>query len=115
MYEVKIITQFAAAHRLENFKGKCESLHGHNWKVEVFLGGKDLDDTGLLMDFGEVIARGNAREIQNNVRVIEAYLGRGAISKAAPTRVATCRHSDKESVRRNKIASSSGGPSTHAE
>ena len=57
MYEVKIVTQFAAAHRLENFKGKCESLHGHNWKVEVFLGGKDLDQTGLLMDFGEVKAR----------------------------------------------------------
>lgn len=57
MYEVKIVTQFAAAHRLENFKGKCESLHGHNWKVEVFLGGKDLDETGLLMDFGEVKAR----------------------------------------------------------
>ena len=57
MYEVKIVTQFAAAHRLENFKGKCESLHGHNWKVEVFLGGRDLDETGLLMDFGEVKAR----------------------------------------------------------
>jgi 6-pyruvoyltetrahydropterin/6-carboxytetrahydropterin synthase len=57
MYEVKIVTQFAAAHRLENFKGKCESLHGHNWKVEVFLAGKDLDETGLLMDFGEVKAR----------------------------------------------------------
>ena len=57
MYEVKIVTQFAAAHRLENFKGKCESLHGHNWKVEVFLGGQDLDETGLLMDFGEVKAR----------------------------------------------------------
>jgi len=57
MYEVKIVTQFAAAHRLENFNGKCESLHGHNWKVEVFLAGKDLDETGLLMDFGVVKAR----------------------------------------------------------
>jgi 6-pyruvoyltetrahydropterin/6-carboxytetrahydropterin synthase len=57
MYEVKIVTQFAAAHRLENFKGKCESLHGHNWKVEVFLVGKNLDGAGLLMDFGEVKAR----------------------------------------------------------
>ena len=57
MYEVKIVTQFAAAHRLENFNGKCESLHGHNWKVEVFLAGKDLDGTGLLMDFGVVKAR----------------------------------------------------------
>jgi 6-pyruvoyltetrahydropterin/6-carboxytetrahydropterin synthase len=57
MYEVKIVTQFAAAHRLENFNGKCESLHGHNWKVEVFLAGKELDGTGLLMDFGLVKAR----------------------------------------------------------
>ena len=57
MYEVKIVTQFAAAHRLENFNGKCESLHGHNWKVEVFLVGKNLDGAGLLMDFGVVKAR----------------------------------------------------------
>jgi 6-pyruvoyltetrahydropterin/6-carboxytetrahydropterin synthase len=57
MYEVKIVTQFAAAHRLENFYGKCESLHGHNWKVEVFLVGKTLDQAGLLMDFGVVKAR----------------------------------------------------------
>ena len=57
MYEVKIVTQFAAAHRLENFYGKCESLHGHNWKVEVFLAGEALDGAGLLMDFGVVKAR----------------------------------------------------------
>ncbi len=56
MYEIKIITQFAAAHRLEHFRGKCESLHGHNWKVEVFLRGPGLDKAGLLMDFGEVKA-----------------------------------------------------------
>jgi 6-pyruvoyltetrahydropterin/6-carboxytetrahydropterin synthase len=57
MYEVKVITQFSAAHRLENFYGKCEALHGHNWKVEVFLKGEPLDDAGLLMDFGQVKAR----------------------------------------------------------
>ena len=61
MYEVKIITQFAAAHRLENFYGKCEALHGHNWKVEVFLQGTQLDGAGLLLDFGVVKAR--AREL----------------------------------------------------
>ena len=60
MYELKIITQFAAAHRLENFYGKCEALHGHNWKVEVFLAGKQLDEAGLLMDFGQIKARTNA-------------------------------------------------------
>ena len=60
MYELKIITQFAAAHRLENFHGKCEALHGHNWKVEVFLAGERLDEAGLLMDFGQIKARTNA-------------------------------------------------------
>ncbi|MCX5888820.1 MAG: 6-carboxytetrahydropterin synthase QueD [Deltaproteobacteria bacterium] len=60
MYELKIITQFAAAHRLENFYGKCEALHGHNWKVEVFLAGERLDKAGLLMDFGQIKARTNA-------------------------------------------------------
>ncbi len=57
MYEVRIITQFSAAHRLENFYGKCEALHGHNWKVEVFLAGNRLNGAGLLMDFGVVKAR----------------------------------------------------------
>jgi len=65
MFEVKIVTQFAAAHRLENFYGKCESLHGHNWKVEVFLAGKDLDGTGLLLDFGVVKAR--TREVLEEI------------------------------------------------
>ena len=60
MYELKIITQFAAAHRLENFNGKCEALHGHNWKVEVFLVGEQLDEAGLLVDFGVIKARTNA-------------------------------------------------------
>ena len=60
MYELKIVTQFAAAHRLENFNGKCEALHGHNWKVEVFLAGEQLDEAGLLVDFGVIKARTNA-------------------------------------------------------
>jgi 6-pyruvoyltetrahydropterin/6-carboxytetrahydropterin synthase len=57
MYEIKIVTSFSAAHRLENFYGKCEALHGHNWKVEVFLQGERLDEAGLLRDFGVVKAR----------------------------------------------------------
>jgi 6-pyruvoyltetrahydropterin/6-carboxytetrahydropterin synthase len=57
MYELKITTQFAAAHRLDNFYGKCEALHGHNWKVEVYLLGERLDEAGLLKDFGLVKAQ----------------------------------------------------------
>ena len=60
MYELKVISQFAAAHRLENFYGKCEALHGHNWKVEVSLVGEKLDAAGVLMDFGQIKAGTNA-------------------------------------------------------
>jgi 6-pyruvoyltetrahydropterin/6-carboxytetrahydropterin synthase len=56
MYELKIITEFSAAHNLRNFRGKCEALHGHNWKVEVVLSGKDLDESGVVLDFAEVKA-----------------------------------------------------------
>jgi 6-pyruvoyltetrahydropterin/6-carboxytetrahydropterin synthase len=54
MYELRIITQFAAAHQLRNYRGKCEKLHGHNWRIEVFIEGEKLNDTGLLIDFKEV-------------------------------------------------------------
>jgi 6-pyruvoyltetrahydropterin/6-carboxytetrahydropterin synthase len=51
MYELKIISQFAAAHQLREFEGACEKLHGHNWKVEVYVTGKKLEKNGLLIDF----------------------------------------------------------------
>lgn len=52
MYELKITTNFSAAHQLRMMRTKCENLHGHNWKVEVYVIGKKLDDTGLVVDFG---------------------------------------------------------------
>lgn len=51
MYELKIISQFAAAHQLREYEGKCENLHGHNWKVEVYVTGNKLEKNGLLVDF----------------------------------------------------------------
>lgn len=51
MYEVSVDETFAAAHNLRNYYGKCENLHGHNYKVRVVMAGKELDDTGLLYDF----------------------------------------------------------------
>jgi 6-pyruvoyltetrahydropterin/6-carboxytetrahydropterin synthase len=50
MYEVAIIRRFSAAHRLLNYNGKCENLHGHNYKVEVALHGDKLVN-GMLIDF----------------------------------------------------------------
>ncbi len=54
MYELKIISQFAAAHQLKEFHGSCENLHGHNWKVEVHVRGSRLEGNGLLIDFREI-------------------------------------------------------------
>ena len=51
MYELKIVSQFAAAHQLREHRGGCENLHGHNWKVEVFVKGEKLGQDGLLIDF----------------------------------------------------------------
>ena len=51
MYELKIVSQFAAAHQLRGFKGGCENLHGHNWKIEVYATGIELGKDGLLIDF----------------------------------------------------------------
>ncbi len=60
MYELKVVTQFAAAHRLDNFYGKCEALHGHNWKVEIFVQADTLDEAGLVLDFGKIKSQAKA-------------------------------------------------------
>ena len=51
MYWLTIKTDFAAAHQLRGYKGKCENLHGHNFKVEVVVKGPRLDPCGMLVDF----------------------------------------------------------------
>ncbi|MDY6906343.1 MAG: 6-carboxytetrahydropterin synthase QueD [Thermodesulfobacteriota bacterium] len=56
MFELKVLTHFAAAHRLRMVGNQCENLHGHNWKIEVCVTGSQLTDTGLLIDFGELKA-----------------------------------------------------------
>ena len=59
MYELKVITDFAAAHKLRNFRGECEKLHGHNWRIEVALSGDRLNEAGLLIDFKDVKTAAN--------------------------------------------------------
>jgi len=54
MFELKIVTYFAAAHQLKMVAKKCENLHGHNWKVEICVAGEALNDAGILVDFGEL-------------------------------------------------------------
>lgn len=51
MYQVRVETSFSAAHFLRDYHGKCENLHGHNYKVFVHVEGKNLDEGGMLLDF----------------------------------------------------------------
>lgn len=52
MFEVRVESDFAAAHFLQDYHGKCENLHGHNYKVYVHAKGNELDAGGMLLDFG---------------------------------------------------------------
>ena len=54
MFEVAVEQSFASAHALRNYKGRCENVHGHNWKVRVVIEGEKLDATGMLVDFLDV-------------------------------------------------------------
>jgi 6-pyruvoyltetrahydropterin/6-carboxytetrahydropterin synthase len=51
MYSVRVEGSFSSAHNLRGYRGKCEELHGHNWKVEVVAASYELDKTGMVMDF----------------------------------------------------------------
>jgi len=70
MYEVKVERYFSAAHHLLNYNGECENQHGHNWKVEVYVQGNNLDSSGILVDFkilkkelDEILSRLDHRDI----------------------------------------------------
>jgi 6-pyruvoyltetrahydropterin/6-carboxytetrahydropterin synthase len=56
MYEITVIEHFCAAHFLREYKGKCESMHGHNYRIEFSVIGPELDNAGMLYDFKKVRA-----------------------------------------------------------
>ncbi len=55
-FEVMIERNFSSAHQLRGYKGKCENLHGHNYRVEIYARGSELNNIGLLIDFVELKA-----------------------------------------------------------
>src|ERR1700745_2527648 len=58
-FEVMIERNFSSAHQLRGYKGKCENLHGHNYKIEIFARGSELNNIGLLVDFVELKEAGD--------------------------------------------------------
>jgi 6-pyruvoyltetrahydropterin/6-carboxytetrahydropterin synthase len=53
-YKLSVTKSFASAHCLREYKGKCENLHGHNWKIRVAFSGSKLDNVGMLIDFTDI-------------------------------------------------------------
>lgn len=54
MYRLRVETSFDAAHKIIGYEGKCSRLHGHTWKVEVFVVGEKLNEIGLLIDYAKI-------------------------------------------------------------
>ncbi|UQZ88178.1 6-carboxytetrahydropterin synthase QueD [Deltaproteobacteria bacterium Smac51] len=83
MFELKVTSHFAAAHNLREFYGKCEDLHGHNWFVEIKVRAKEVDNIGLVMDFGVI-----KRHLKNVLELIDhKYLNElPEFKETAPTR-----------------------------
>ena len=56
MFVISVDYSFAAGHALRGYKGKCENVHGHNYKIRVTVGGEELNSIGLVMDFVDLRA-----------------------------------------------------------
>lgn len=54
MFEVTVEHSFAAGHSLREYKGKCENVHGHNYRIQITVEGEHLNRIGLLVDFVDV-------------------------------------------------------------
>ena len=92
MFELKIKTHFAAAHRLTMVGEKCENLHGHNWKIEARITGEKLNEGGVLIDFGEIkkyIAEIMAHLDHKYLNEIDAFANQAASSENIALYIAT--------------------------
>ena len=54
MYELTVEVGFSAAHQLRGYKGNCENMHGHNWRVQINISADRLNDIDIAMDFREI-------------------------------------------------------------
>lgn len=66
MYELMIESKFSAAHQLRGYEGKCEKLHGHNWRVTMAVTAERLNEQGIAVDFHDL-----KRELQEVLDQLE--------------------------------------------
>ena len=61
MFELSVEVSFAAAHQLRGYQGKCENMHGHNWRVQVSVIAQELNAIDIAIDFHDL--KRMAREV----------------------------------------------------
>ena len=54
MFELSVEVSFSAAHQLRGYKGKCENMHGHNWRVQVSVMAQELNNIDIAIDFHDL-------------------------------------------------------------
>jgi len=69
---LKVRDKFQAAHFLKGYRGKCEKLHGHTFQVEVKIEVKELDKTGIGIDFN-IIKQALAKILPDHTLLNEVY------------------------------------------
>ncbi len=74
-YRLKVITEFASAHRLRGYQGACSQMHGHNWKVEIEAEASTLDQLGMVVDF---------KVLKEAARVVVSSLDHRVLNEVAP-------------------------------
>ena len=122
MYEIGIQTHFSAAHHLRGYDGTCAEFHGHNWGVEVYVQGSELDEQGFLVDFrelketvGAVIAELDHRDL-NSVPHFEGVNPTSEnIASYLYRELAARLNNDRYSVSRVLVRETPGTVSTYSE
>jgi 6-pyruvoyltetrahydropterin/6-carboxytetrahydropterin synthase len=56
-WRLRVRDKFQAAHFLKEYQGKCEKIHGHTFQVEAVFEAKELDRTGIGIDFALIKAK----------------------------------------------------------
>jgi len=75
MYELMVETSFSSAHQLRGYKGACEKLHGHNWKVQVHVIAETLNEIDMAIDF---------HELKDFIREVTSPLDHGFLNEIFP-------------------------------
>ncbi len=120
MYELGIKAQFSAAHHLVDYPGTCVVHHGHNWDVEVWVRGRELDTLGLLLDFktlkqavNEVIAELDHTDLNAHAHFSHENPTSERIARYLYDRLGTCVNTPRYHIARVTVHETQGSQASY--